>query len=192
MRDREILRAAREVHRRLGKRRPLEEYEYELTEELRMRGIGIRKTQRTQILFGNRRVGVYLSDLILDGQTLIEIKRADHLTPEEKEAFGAFINEVRYRRPPMTWKSSSSRRSDAAGGRRPQLSGDVGFMYGSSRNRRERREHRGRPEPRGETTATAILTQRRQDAKDDEDKRPETGVTTGQQQYIEQLRSYCF
>ena len=98
MQDRQIVEAAEVVHRRLGKRRPLEDYEYELTEELRMRGIGIRKTQRTQILFGNSRIGVYLSDLILDGQTLIEIKRADHLTESEKEAFGAFIKEVRYQR----------------------------------------------------------------------------------------------
>ena len=97
-REREILAAARVVHERLGKHRSVEDYEYELTEELRMRGIDIRRSQRTQIFFGSTRVGIYMADLVLDGRTLIEIKHADCLTEQEKRAFGAFIREVRYQR----------------------------------------------------------------------------------------------
>lgn len=94
----QVLKAARTVHERLGKRRPVEQYEAELSEELALRGIGIRREQKTQILFGGVGVGVYLADIVIDGDTVIEIKRAQRLTDEEKESFGRFVTDFRYQR----------------------------------------------------------------------------------------------
>ena len=97
-RDFSVVDAARRVHARLGKRRPVDVYENELMEELRMRGIGVREGKTTQILFGGRSAGVYLADIVLDGNVLIEIKRAQRLTDQEKERFGCFVREFRYQR----------------------------------------------------------------------------------------------
>lgn len=94
-----MLDAAKAVHRRLGKRQPLEQYEAELTDELRMRGIGIRGRKNTRILFGGTNVGVYLADIIIDGNILVEIKRAaGRLGEDEKHAFGRFIRDGEYQR----------------------------------------------------------------------------------------------
>ena len=93
-----MLDAARAVHRRLGRRQPLEQYEAELTEELRVRGIGIRGRKNTRILFGGTNVGVYLADIIIDGEVLVEIKRAVRLSEDEKQAFGCFIRDGKYQR----------------------------------------------------------------------------------------------
>ena len=97
-RNEQMLDAARAVHKRLGKRHPLERYEAELTEELRSRGIGIRQQKNTRILYGGTNVGVYLADIIVDGEVLLEIKRVDRLTEAEKESFGSFIEETAYQR----------------------------------------------------------------------------------------------
>jgi GxxExxY protein len=93
-----VLAAAKSVHARLGKRQSVECYESELAEELRMQGIGIRDEKRTQILFGRVSSGAYLADLLIDGNTLIEIKRAPKLTDEEKSGFARFVQEIRYQR----------------------------------------------------------------------------------------------
>lgn len=97
-RDEQMLEAARVVHKRLGRRHPVERYEAELSEELRSRGIGIRQQKNTRILYGGTHVGVYLADIVIDGEVLIEIKRADRLTESEKESFGQFIEETTYQR----------------------------------------------------------------------------------------------
>ena len=97
-RNRVVMDAARTVHQRLGKRCPVERYQAELVEELRMRGIGIRDQRNSRILFGGHDVGVYLSDILIDGEMLIEIKRAERLTDEEKENFGRFVEEIEYQR----------------------------------------------------------------------------------------------
>jgi len=97
-RNRVVLDAARTVHRRLGKRCSVEQYEEELVGELRMRGIGIRDQRNTRIFMGGRNTGVYLADILIDGETLIEIKRADRLTEEEKKSFGRFVEETEYQR----------------------------------------------------------------------------------------------
>jgi len=97
-RHQHVIEAARTVHRRLGKRRPLERYEAALVEELRMRGIGIRDNKNTQIFFGGASVGVYLADIIIDGEILIELKRAPKLTDDEKECFGRFVADFEYQR----------------------------------------------------------------------------------------------
>ncbi len=93
-----VLEAAREVHRRLGKRQPVELYEAALAEELRMRGIGIRDQKQTHVFMGGATRGVYLADLLVDGEVLIEIKRAIRLTDEEKAGFGRFVNDIGYQR----------------------------------------------------------------------------------------------
>ena len=97
-RHEQVIDAARAVHKRLGKRQPLERYEAELAEELRMRGIGIRGQKNTRILFGGTNVGVYLADIILDGEVLVEIKRAGKLSEDEKHAFDCFIRDNEYQR----------------------------------------------------------------------------------------------
>ncbi len=93
-----VLDAARSVHARLGKRQPVERYEAELAEELRARGIRVHDQKQTHIYFGGASTGVYLADLIVDGNMLIEIKRAAKLTDEEKESFARFVEEIRYQR----------------------------------------------------------------------------------------------
>ncbi len=93
-----VMAAARSVHARLGGRCPVERYEAALAEELRMRGIGIRDQKQTHIYFGGASTGVYLADLIIDGNTLIEIKRAARLTDDEKSGFARFVEEIRYQR----------------------------------------------------------------------------------------------
>lgn len=93
-----MLDAARSVHQRLGKRCPVERYETELVQELTRRGIGVRGEKNTQILFGGQSVGVYLADILIDGRVLIEIKRAERLTDEEKESFGRFVEQIEYQR----------------------------------------------------------------------------------------------
>ena len=97
-RHQHVIDAARTVHRRLGKRQPVERYEEELTEELRMRGIGIRQQKNTRILFGSGVVGVYLADILIDGEILIELKRARRLTEPEKESFGRFVRDMNWQR----------------------------------------------------------------------------------------------
>ena len=97
-RHQSVIESARTVHERLGKRLPLERYEAALVEELRMRGIGIRENKNTQIFFGGASVGVYLADIIIDGEIVIELKRAPKLTDEEKERFGRFVSEFEYQR----------------------------------------------------------------------------------------------
>ena len=94
----QVMEAARTVHGRLGKRHPVEHYEAELTGELRTRGIGVRETRNTRILFGGKQLGVYLADILIDGEILIEIKRALRLTDEEKENFGRFVRDIRCQR----------------------------------------------------------------------------------------------
>ena len=94
----QVLESARAVHKRLGKRHPVERYEAELTAELTRRGIGIRDQKNTRILFGGTSTGVYLADILIDGEVLIEIKRADRLTEAEKESFGSFIRDNKYQR----------------------------------------------------------------------------------------------
>jgi GxxExxY protein len=76
----------------------VERYEAALAEELRMRGVGIRGQKQTHIFFGETSTGVYLADLIIDGNTLIEIKRAPKLTDDEKAGFGRFVEEIQYQR----------------------------------------------------------------------------------------------
>jgi len=93
-----VIEAARTVHKRLGKRCSVEQYEAELTEELRMRGIGIRREKTTRILYGGTAVGAYLADILVDGEVLIEIKRASRLTDEEKERFGRFVQDIQCQR----------------------------------------------------------------------------------------------
>jgi len=93
-----VVESARAVHRRLGKRRPLEQYEAALVGELRMHGIGIRENKNTQILFGGASVGVYLSDIIIDGEILIELKHVAGLTDSEKENFATFVKDFEYQR----------------------------------------------------------------------------------------------
>ena len=93
-----VMDAARTVFERLGRMQPVECYEAALAEELRMRGVGIRGQKQTHIYFGGTSRGVHLADLIIDGNTLIEIKRAPKLTDEEKESFGQFVNEIQYQR----------------------------------------------------------------------------------------------
>ena len=93
-----VVESAQKVHARLGKRRPLQDYEAALVEELRMHGIGIRENKNTQILFGGTSVGVYLADIIIDGEILIELKRAERLTDAEKSSFAGFVNDFEYQR----------------------------------------------------------------------------------------------
>jgi GxxExxY protein len=93
-----ILEAASEVFERLGNMEPLERYEMALTEALRMRGIGVREGKNTQILFGGASVGVYLADIIIDGEILIELKCVDRLGEQEKESFGTFVRDFGYER----------------------------------------------------------------------------------------------
>ncbi len=93
-----VLEAATVVHRKLGKRQPVEHYEAALAEELRMRGVGIRDRKQVHVFLGGTSRGVYLADLMLEGGTLIEIKRATRLTDDEKSGFGRFVEEIRYQR----------------------------------------------------------------------------------------------
>jgi GxxExxY protein len=97
-RNQVVLDAARTVHQRLGKRCSVEQYEEELVGELRMRGIGVRDQRNTRIFMGGQNGGVYLADILIDGETLIEIKRAERLTEAEKERFGRFVEEIKYQR----------------------------------------------------------------------------------------------
>ena len=93
-----VMDAARSVHGRLGRRCPVERYEAALAEELRMRGIGIRDQKQTHIFFGGASKGVYLADIMIDGETLIEIRRTTKLTDDEKAGFGRFVDEIQYQR----------------------------------------------------------------------------------------------
>jgi GxxExxY protein len=93
-----MLDAARTVHKRLGKRQSIESYEAGLAEELRLRGIGIRGDGNTRILYGGSSVGVYLADILVEGDTLIEIKRAERLTEEEKRSFDRFVRDMKWQR----------------------------------------------------------------------------------------------
>ena len=63
-----------------------------------MRGIGVRDQRNTRIFMGGQNSGVYLADILIDGETLIEIKRAERLTEAEKERFGRFVEEIKYQR----------------------------------------------------------------------------------------------
>ena len=93
-----VLDAAKAVHKRLGKRHPVERYETEMTAELTRRGVGIRGQKNTRILFGGTTTGVYLADILIDGNVLVEIKRAERLTEAEKESFRDFIESNEYQR----------------------------------------------------------------------------------------------
>jgi len=93
-----VMESAHRIHARLGSRQPVEHFQAALTEELRMHGIGIRENKNTQLLFGGTSRGVYLADIIIDGEIIIELKRAEALTDTEKNAFGNFMRDFEYQR----------------------------------------------------------------------------------------------
>jgi GxxExxY protein len=94
----EVMLAAAAVHDRLGKRSSVERYEAAMSEELSARGIEIRKQSTTRLQVAGMDVGAYLADFFIDGNVLIEIKRATQLTDVEKRAFADYLGQIRCRR----------------------------------------------------------------------------------------------
>ncbi len=93
-----VMDAAATVHAALGARCPVEFYEAAMVAELGRRGVAVLDRKSTHVCLGARSTGAYLADIVIDGNTLIEIRRTAKLTDQEKWGFGRFVEEIRYQR----------------------------------------------------------------------------------------------
>ncbi len=93
-----VMDAAATVHATLGGGCPVEFLEAAMVAELARRGVGVLDRKSTHVCIGATSTGAYLADIIIEGNTLIEIRRTAKLTDQEKSGFARFVEEIRYQR----------------------------------------------------------------------------------------------
>jgi GxxExxY protein len=93
-----VMDAATTVHATLGGHCPVEFLEAAMVAELGLRGVEVLDRNTMHVCLGATSTGAYLADIVIDGNTLIEIKRTATLTDGEKSGFARFVEEIRYQR----------------------------------------------------------------------------------------------
>ena len=91
MNDDNIRQAAQEVFRELGAGYAEKVYEAALAVELRLRGIEYERQRTLEISYKNHTVGIQNPDLVVLGETVIELKVGSKLGPAERRQLRRYL-----------------------------------------------------------------------------------------------------
>jgi len=68
-----------------------------LNEELQTQKLNIEKQKRINVYYNNKKIGVYIPDLIINDKILLELKRKPFLTKQDKQQFWYYLKATKYK-----------------------------------------------------------------------------------------------
>lgn len=72
-------------------------YQNALPEELTLEELTVEKEKRIDICYNNKKVGVYVPDLIVDDKIILELKAKEFLIKKDKEQFWHYLKGSKYK-----------------------------------------------------------------------------------------------